>query len=82
MTKLKKLKLAVNFCKVFSTAFAVGTAFSFLQIFWPYSDRIMAFLLLVFCGCAWALISCIQAEMEVRYNVERLTREHERSIDG
>lgn len=82
MKELKKLRLTINFCKVFATAFAVGMAFSFLQIFWPYSDRVMAFLLMVVCGCAWALISCIQAEMEVRYNVERLTRERERSIDG
>ncbi len=81
MTKLKKLNLAVNVCKVFSSGLLIGMAFSFLQIFWPYSDRIMAFLLMVFCGLACALLDCIRAEIEVRYNVERLTREHERSFD-
>ncbi len=77
MKELKKLRLTINFCKVFATAFAVGMAFSFVQIFWPYSDRIMAFLLMVFCTCATILLNIMATEFENRYKELKLENGYE-----
>lgn len=77
MKELKKLRLIINFCKVFAAAFAIGMAFSFLQIFWPYSDRIMAFLLMVFCTCATILLNIMVTEFENRYKELKLENDYE-----
>lgn len=77
MTEMKQLRLIINICKVFATAFAVGMAFSFLQIFWPYSDRIMAFLLMVFCTCATILLNIMATEFDKRYEELKLENDYE-----
>lgn len=74
---LKRIRLARNVCRVFSIAFLFGAVFYFFNIFYPLSDKVMAFLLCIFCMFAGLMLDLMRGECEERYAVEKVILEKE-----
>ena len=79
---MKKMRFAKNMCSVFAVASACGASFSFANVFAYGADKVMAFLLLLFCATLYILLEVMKSEFEVRYEVLRLKNEKEMAYEA